>query len=401
MDVVWMIFIFVLGACVGSFMNVLIYRLPRGQSIVFPPSHCPDCGRHIRWYDNIPLLSWLALKGKCRFCNAPISPRYLLIEGATATVVAGLYVCYFLLDLRDGTGTFRQSWPMFVAHATLLCGLLVCAAVDIESWIVPLEVCWVASVVGVISTTVRPHAFLGGPRLPWAARAIHSAGVSQVTGAMSIAAMIGLAVALILMRYGHIQQSFLDASDRELDADEPEKAPPGPASAGSCRVSPRKEILREVVFLGPAILLAVAAYVAVTAAPPIADVWKRWHESGWAAEHLRGLEAALFGYLVGGLWVWGTRILGTLAFGRLAMGMGDVHIMAAVGAVGGWTIPSAVFFIAPVFGLIWALHLWASKDQRELPYGPWLAAGTLVVMVFHDAVVGFFMQSTAAIELLF
>ena len=113
------------------------------------------------------------------------------------------------------------------------------------------------------------------------------------------------------------------------------------------------------------------------------------------------MEAALFGYVIGALWIWGMRILGTLAFGRLAMGMGDVHILAAVGAVTGWIVPCVVFFVAPIFGLLWALRLWAAKAQRELPYGPWLAAATLAVLLFHDSIVGFFVQYADAVKFWF
>jgi leader peptidase (prepilin peptidase)/N-methyltransferase len=90
MDIVVLVFLVVIGACVGSFLNVVIHRLPRGASIVFPPSHCPACGRGIRWYDNIPLVSWWVLGGRCRGCKAPISARYLLVEGATAIAFGGL-----------------------------------------------------------------------------------------------------------------------------------------------------------------------------------------------------------------------------------------------------------------------------------------------------------------------
>lgn len=73
-------FSFMLGACVASFLNVVIWRAPRGESVVFPPSHCPKCSSRIRWWQNIPILSWLALRGKCANCKMPISPRYILIE---------------------------------------------------------------------------------------------------------------------------------------------------------------------------------------------------------------------------------------------------------------------------------------------------------------------------------
>ena len=70
----------VFGLCVGSFLNVLIYRLPRGMNIVFPASHCTNCNYKLKWYDNIPVLSYIILRGKCRNCGARISPRYTIVE---------------------------------------------------------------------------------------------------------------------------------------------------------------------------------------------------------------------------------------------------------------------------------------------------------------------------------
>jgi len=83
---------FALGAIVGSFLNVVIYRYPREESIVFPGSHCPSCGSPIRWFDNIPILSFLLLRARCRNCREPISWRYLLIELANAL----FYLAVFL-----------------------------------------------------------------------------------------------------------------------------------------------------------------------------------------------------------------------------------------------------------------------------------------------------------------
>ena len=73
-------FSFWLGACVASFLNVVAWRLPRGESIVLPPSHCPKCNSPIRWWQNVPILSWLALRGRCANCREPISPRYIVVE---------------------------------------------------------------------------------------------------------------------------------------------------------------------------------------------------------------------------------------------------------------------------------------------------------------------------------
>ena len=82
----WSVVFFVFGSIVGSFLNVCIHRLPLGQSIVSPPSHCPHCKYAIPWYLNIPLVTWLYLRGKCRNCGATISIRYFLVELLTAAV---------------------------------------------------------------------------------------------------------------------------------------------------------------------------------------------------------------------------------------------------------------------------------------------------------------------------
>jgi leader peptidase (prepilin peptidase)/N-methyltransferase len=78
----------ILGAVVGSFLNVVAYRLPRGESLSHPPSRCPNCGQPVKPYDNIPVLSWLLLRGRCRHCKEPISPRYPIVEAGTALLCA-------------------------------------------------------------------------------------------------------------------------------------------------------------------------------------------------------------------------------------------------------------------------------------------------------------------------
>ena len=74
------VFSFWMGACIASFLNVVIWRVPRDESIVSPPSHCPKCNTPLKWYQNLPIIAWLALRGKCAHCKAPIAPRYILIE---------------------------------------------------------------------------------------------------------------------------------------------------------------------------------------------------------------------------------------------------------------------------------------------------------------------------------
>ena len=92
---VWCLWSIVFGACIGSFLNVFVYRLPRRKSLNHPPSHCPACGHLIRWYDNVPVFGWIKLRGKCRDCQSPISVRYPCVEGFCAALFGGVFV---LLD---------------------------------------------------------------------------------------------------------------------------------------------------------------------------------------------------------------------------------------------------------------------------------------------------------------
>jgi len=85
------ILVFIFGTMIGSFLNVVIYRIPKGESIVFPSSKCQSCGTSLKWYHNIPILSWLFLGGKCAFCKAPIAKQYPLVEFMTGLIFVVLY----------------------------------------------------------------------------------------------------------------------------------------------------------------------------------------------------------------------------------------------------------------------------------------------------------------------
>ena len=121
----WFAVIFTLiGAAVGSFLNVCISRIPEGISIVFPASRCPQCGHPIRFYDNIPVVSYLLLKGKCRDCLGGISFRYPLVEGVTAIFAGVLFWKYGLT-------------PAYPAAFLFVCLLIVITLIDIDQQIIP------------------------------------------------------------------------------------------------------------------------------------------------------------------------------------------------------------------------------------------------------------------------
>ncbi|MBI5700461.1 prepilin peptidase [Candidatus Saganbacteria bacterium] len=128
------IFVFTAGLIVGSFLNVCISRLPEEKSVAYPPSHCPNCNKLINFYDNIPVLSYLILEGKCRTCKQPISLRYPIVELLTGFL-------FILINSLLGFGTClsgRQVWDLgFYFYASFISFLLISFFSDLETQIVP------------------------------------------------------------------------------------------------------------------------------------------------------------------------------------------------------------------------------------------------------------------------
>ncbi|MFA7485619.1 MAG: prepilin peptidase, partial [Phycisphaerae bacterium] len=121
----WIAYTFAFGCCIGSFLNVVIYRLPRDKSLVKPPSSCPSCGKFIRFYDNIPLLSWLMLMGKCRNCKSPISPRYFIIELLTGLSFIFFFYLYFRSELwRNSPDFVNGGWLLYLITIILVSALI-------------------------------------------------------------------------------------------------------------------------------------------------------------------------------------------------------------------------------------------------------------------------------------
>lgn len=115
--------VFILGLIFGSFANVCIYRLPKGKSIISPGSFCPHCNKSIKWYDNIPVISYILLKGKCRYCKKMISPRYLTVELLTG-------ILFFLIYKKFG---ISSSTPIYIFLT--LC-LIIISFIDIDTFLI-------------------------------------------------------------------------------------------------------------------------------------------------------------------------------------------------------------------------------------------------------------------------
>jgi len=416
--ILWLIFATIVGTCVGSFLNVVIYRLPEGLSLVHPPSRCPKCEHKLAWYDNVPVLGWCWLRGKCRYCGHPISTQYPIIEAITGGLIGGwFFICYFTNMRPDFSGAgLDATWVIFAVNAVLLAGLLAATLIDARYFIIPLGIPWTVTAVAVVvlpvavalwpwsvQTVELPARVQGAQILTTSERldqvgepvqhaaavqvAADQPGVSEVElsaaplagprgATMALGAAIGLVLANVLLRMKLMPRSFdeepTEVMEEHHEADDPESWLAHP--------HPRREVSKELIFL----------------ALPAAGAVIGWLAAGEEAGLVyRAFGGAMLGYLAGGLTVWATRILGTLGFGKEAMGLGDVHLMGAVGAVCGWPVAVLAFFVAPFLGLTWTaaaagLSRMLNREVKMIPYGPHLAAATVVVMIFREPMLAYF-----------
>lgn len=268
---------FVLGSAVGSFLNVCIYRIPWQKSIIWPDSRCPRCLGAIAPRDNLPILGWFFLDGKCRNCRLPIAARYPLVEA----LVGLLFVAVYLVDV--------YATPDLLYGDKLVLSLL-------------------------------------------------RAGYHQILVALLVAA------------------TFIDY-DLTMIPDE---------------------------ITVPGMIVGLGAGALVPGIRP---------EPGLMTTAGSGLWFGFEGLIIGGGLVWIVRFLGSKAFGREAMGFGDVTLMAMIGSFLGWQAAVLTFFLAPFFGLAHALSkvlVWVRKAiigrnitgaDRELPFGPYLSMAALGLLL--------------------
>jgi len=376
-DWIWCTFIFMFGCSIGSFLNVVIYRLPREKSLVSPGSCCPGCNQPIRFYDNIPLLSWILLGAKCRQCKTRISARYFVVELLTGLVFLGLYVVYFHTAMRPGMQVDGGRFVYFV-YIILLAAFIAGSGIDLELWIIPLSICWLVTLAGFIGSAVggyviEPELIETYDLLPVA---------SPTTGALALGGAIGLGISLLLLKLGVIPRSYETpiAEAPAKPAKEKDKDRAATPFDDDPEYNHRLEACREMLFLLPIVICALAVHLLVKHSSGVATSWGRLLEVPAVA----GLLGSVFGYFIGCAVVWGTRVFGTLGFGKEAMGLGDVHLMGAAGAVIGAPMTVIAFFVAPFFGLGWAIFQMFFKKIRQIPYGPFLSFAVFTVMIFHD-----------------
>lgn len=319
-------FLFVLGSCIGSFLNVCIHRFPakrrlRDQlwALNSHSSGCPRCATAIQWRDNIPLLGWLMLRGRCRSCRLPISMRYPLVELLTAVLFVVVYQCEMPVNFWGGVETAGLSTfdgPQTVVtmhspvlwlhvryglHIAMVCCLIVATFIDLELWIIP-----DGSTVPLMLFAVLVHTIFGQCWI--------------------------------------VPLWFQDAS--------------------------------------------IAATLRSVLPESVSWLMFMWDAGPFAAQqpHLHGFLVSTAGLVAGGGIVWLVRIIGAYVLRREAMGFGDVVLMAMIGSVIGWQPVIVVFFAAPVLAIGVAILSLVLRRRDEIPYGPWLSLAALLLLLLWNNV---------------
>ena len=162
MESIFAITIFILGLLIGSFLNVCIYRIPRGESIAYPPSHCTSCGNNIKYYDLIPVLSWIFLRGKCRKCSEKISIRYALVEITTA-------ILFLLTYFQYGVSIYLARYLILIPF------LIVIAMIDYDTMEVYTTTTWIGIAMGVVLLGV--NFYVGEPVVTYIYGGLLGAGI--------------------------------------------------------------------------------------------------------------------------------------------------------------------------------------------------------------------------------
>lgn len=370
----------IFGLLIGSFLNVVIHRVPLGQSIVFPGSHCTNCGGGLRAYDNIPLLSFALLKGRCRDCGKRISPRYPLVELLTAVVFA-------LIVFKTGA-TWEALLEMAFASA-----MLSLVFIDASYHLLPNVITYPAMIFALAAATAR--AGWGEPNAGGMEVSVILPALIPVFTPWKSAILGGLLLAMAVPAFWLLDRLDMTLYNKYFDwqdADEEGGARlETTATADSASSEPTdppelSELIDEAVearyqrTIRLSILLGLLG--AVVWAGLCVTVSAK-HPQAFSQAY-RGLWGAFAGALVGSMPIWWLRAVYFLVRGVEGMGLGDVKLMAIVGAFLGWQGAFGVLLLGSIAGsVIGAFLAWRSPSgiRTAMPFGVCLGAAAVIVML--------------------
>lgn len=335
----WTVTSFVFGSMVGSFLNVCIHRMPLGQSIVSPPSHCPHCKYSIPWYLNMPLVTWVLLKGRCKNCGAPISVRYFLVELLTGVTFAACWLSFGRLS----------PWLALV-YGGFIAGLIVATFIDFEHFIIPDEITIGGVVIGLLCSFFFPN--------------LHGA---ETVGASLKESLLGVIVGWALI-YTILRLGKLFFGKQKLDLPSDIRLVFGETAIHL----PDRDLEYEDLFYRESDTITIKASSVELIDRCYKDVDVRLSrpklEIGadeFDPEKVPHMDV----------------VAREVVLPREAMGFGDVKFMAGIGAFLGWKATIFSLMVSSMIGAVVGVGLivagrreWSSR----LPYGPYIALAAVI-----------------------
>lgn len=333
-----LIFVFLFGIVFGSFLNVCIHRFPKHERLkdqltgIWGRSHCPRCKTEILARDNIPILGWLTLGGKCRNCKLSISSRYPLIELCNGL----LFVLVYMFQLPEGLETLFKEQCVYSGPDDMFLG-----------------------------PQIMKFNFLGAETaVLW----------------MHLRYLFHMVLIECL-----VVATFIDFDLRII--------PDGCTVPGMIFALIASTIVGQL-FLVPLWWDVSPSHNMVRDLLPDSMGWIAFNTQGtsngvhFAREypHLHGFLASLAGLIVGGGSIWAVRIIGFKALRKEAMGFGDVVLMACIGSFIGWQPVMIVFFLAAICAMCSVMICLLFRRGSEIPYGPYISLGTLLLILFWDRI---------------
>jgi leader peptidase (prepilin peptidase) / N-methyltransferase len=335
----WSLVFFVFGCIVGSLLNVCIHRMPRGESIISPPSHCPHCQYSIPWYLNVPLFTWLYLRGKCANCQAPISVRYFLVELLTGA----LFLASWLVHGETAPA-------VAVVYCFVLAGFVVATFIDFEHFIIPDEITLGGMVAGFLVSAVVPSLHQA-----------HSRATSLQASLLGIFAGAGIIYGIL--RLGKLlfgRQKFSLEPGSKLVFTETALVLPD-QSIPYDEIFYRKSDAIEVEARQVELIDRCYGASAVRLTPQALKI----NDDTFSPETVPQFEV----------------VADHLVIPREAMGLGDVKFMGAIGAFLGWKAVVFSLMVSAMLGSAVGVALIAMQRRAwssRIPYGPYIALAAVV-----------------------
>jgi leader peptidase (prepilin peptidase) / N-methyltransferase len=335
----WSVVFFIFGSMVGSFLNVCIYRMPRDISVVTPPSHCPQCDYKIPWYHNLPLFTWLILRGRCAQCKQSISPRYLAVEFLVGILFLS---CWFLFG--------ELSPSLALVYGMVLSGFVAATFIDIEHFIIPDEITLGGIGAGFLCSLAVP--------------ALHSTELRAEAMKSSFwGILIGGGVVYAIVRIGKWvfgKQRFDLGENTTIVFGEEGLSLPG-------QMIPYEEMFyrKTDVVIVPAKKAELIDRCFPNAEVRLSQDLLRIGQEEFDPENVPYLEV----------------VTDQIVIPREAMGLGDVKFMGAIGAFLGWQATLFSLMFSSIAGALVGVGLIAIGKREwssRLPYGPYIALAAAV-----------------------